>query len=331
MAVSVPSTLAGFGDLVSEDIQKIFVQRRMASEGGLGMDKVYNVSTSASYYNKDSSMIGTDTANFIGDNSSVVYDGLLQGYDKTYTTKKFGKGLKISDHLWRRGIEFRKITGIVDSLNDSLDDKIEKDAFDPLNNGYSTSYVDDDSQTVSTAGGDAVAFFSASHTREDGGTNWNNVVYDGTTYNMDFEYDALKALRRTASLVLNGRGQQTMFMPDTLVAKYGSTVQSRYEEMQAAISRNMIPGGNENDGAAKVGLPKLIVTKYLDNDAYWFAFDSSFKKDEYGLQWIWCEKPHLLEPELDYDTQLYKRQALMWYDRGANNMRNFYGSEGDNN
>lgn len=147
---------------------------------------------------------------------------------------------------------------------------------------------------------------------------------------MDCEYDALKALRRTAAAVKNGRGMQMMIEPDTLVCKYGSSVHSRYEELQAAISKNQIPGGPDNDGAAKVGLPKLIVSKYLDNDAYWFAFDSTKKNDRMGLQWIWAERPKLLEPELDYDTQLYKRQAYMFYDRGGNNMRNWFASNGTN-
>lgn len=173
-AISVPSTLAGFSDLYSEDIQHIFVQKRDESAGGLGMPKIYNVTTSLSYLNKDSSVVGTDTANFIGDNASVQYDGLVQGFDKTYTSKKYGKGLKISQHLWKYGVEFRKITGVVESLVDnSLNDKIEKDAFGLLDTGtastnFTTSYTDADGQTVSTAGGDSIAYFSASHTREDG-------------------------------------------------------------------------------------------------------------------------------------------------------------------
>lgn len=209
-------------------------------------------------------------------------------------------------------------------------EKVEDDGADMLNNSFSTSYTDSDQQTVSTAGGDTVAYFSASHTREDGGSNWNNIVYDGTTYSMDFEYDALKAIRRTAGLILSPRGQQLSFMPDVLVCKYGSSVHSRYEEIMGAISRSYIPGGNENDGAAKVGLPKLITLKYLDNDAYYFAFDSSAKGDKFGLQWRWSKRPSLDAPDLDYDTDLYKRKATMFYDRGANDMRSWVGSEGDN-
>jgi hypothetical protein len=51
-----------------------------------------------------------------------------------------------------------------------------------LDNSYSTSYTANDDAgnfTVATVGGDAVALCSASHTREDGGTNNNNIVYDG--------------------------------------------------------------------------------------------------------------------------------------------------------
>lgn len=327
MTVVVPSTLAQFGDLIDESIQTIAVKR---AELPSNIDKYFNVSNTTSYYDKDSSVLGTDKARFMGDNASVVYDAILQGYDKTYTQKKYGAALKISDHLWRYGIEVRKITDITETLMDGMKEKAEDDGADMLNNGFSSSFTDDDGQTVSTAGGDSAAFFSASHTREDGGTAWNNVVYDGTTYNMDFEYDALKALRRTAGLVLTGRGQQMGVQPDTMICKYGSSVHSRYEELMGAIRRDRIPGGNENDGNAAVGLPKLITLKHLDNDAYWFAFDSSMKGSKYGLQWRWSKRPSLDAPDLDYDNDLYKRKATMFYDRGGNDMRNFFASQGDN-
>lgn len=327
MPVTVPATLSQFGDLVDESIQKIFVKR---AELPLQMEKYFNVSDTTSYYDKDSSVLGSAKAHFIGDNGSVIYDAPIQGFDKTYTQKKYGDALKLSDHLWRFGVKFRDITNLTETLMDSMRAKIEEDAADMLNNSFSASYTDDDSQTVSTAGGDSVAYFSSSHTREDGGTSWNNKVYDGTTYNMDFEYDALKAIRRTAGLILTGRGQQMGVEPNALICKFGSSAHSRYEEIQAALSRNQIPGGFENDGAAKVGLPTLITLKYLDNDAYFWAFDSSMKGDTYGLQWRWSKRPSLDAPELDYDSDLYKRKATMFFDRGANDMRNWIGSNGTN-
>lgn len=324
---AVPANLSAFGDLIDESIQQIYTKRRDQPNK---MQQYFNVGNTKSYYTKDSSVISGGNVAFMGENASVQYDSPVQGYDKTYTQKKYGLGVKFTDQLWKFGLDMRGIAQRVDGLMDSVEERIEDDAADMLNNGYSTSYTDRDGQTVSTAGGDAVAYFSASHTREDGGTAWNNVVYDGTTYNMDFEYDALKAVRRTGGLVLTGKGQQFGVEYDTIVCKFGSSVHSRYEELQAALSKNMIPGGNQNDGAAKVGLPKLITLKYLDNDAYFFVFDSSKKNDTYGLQWLWSQKPTLDAPEYVYDTDEYKRKVTMFYDRGANDMRGWAASKGTN-
>jgi len=327
MSVLTPASLPAFADLIANDIQNIYVKR---SDRIAQMEKYFNVGMTNSYYQKDSSVTGVGKSKFVGMNASVQYDAPLQGFDKTYTQKKYAHGIEIDEQCWKYGINYRKITNIVETLADGDIDKIEEDAADMLNNGYSTSYSDSEKQTISTAGGDSAAYFTASHTREDGGTAWNNIVYDGTTYNMDFEYDALKALRKTASAVVGPRGQQLNSMPDTIVAKTGSSVQDRYEELLANFSKNAMPGGNDNDGTAKVGLPKAIFLKDLDNDAYWFAFDSSKKNDVYGLQWLWSEKPHMLAPEIVYDTQLYKRQSIMFYDRGGNDMRYWYASNGTN-
>jgi hypothetical protein len=165
MPVIVPATLGQFSDLVDESIQNIYVKR---GELPMQIDKYFNVKDTVSYYEKDSSVFGNAKAKFMGDNASVLYDAPLQGFSKTYTQKKYGDGLKISDHLWKFGIQFRKITGLVESLMDAMREKAEQDGADMLNNSFSTSFTDGDGQTVSTSGGDSVAYFSASHTREDG-------------------------------------------------------------------------------------------------------------------------------------------------------------------
>lgn len=327
MATIVPASLGQFGDLVDESIQNVF---NMRAEVLRQMEQIFNVETTSSYYDKDSSTIGGGRARFTGENASVVYDAPIQGFDKTYTQKKYTYGDKFTEHVWKFGFEARKLTDFVGGMMDAVDNNIETCAFGMLDNGWSTSYTDGDQQTVSTAGGDSVAYFSASHTREDGGTAWNNVVYDGTTYNMDWEYDSMKAARKTATAILDGKGLPLGINLDTLVCKQGSSVQDRYEELMGAISRNYIPGGNENDGAAKVGLPKLITSKYLANDLYWWAFDSSKKNARFGLQWRWSEKPNLLPAYLDYDTQEYRRQVKYFAERGANNMRSWVGSTGAN-
>lgn len=326
-SVSTPMMTAAFPDSLNKDIDELFYKGMEKQK--FSIDSYFHVTDGNDYYQKDSSFTGVEIAAFTAENASVVYDAPLQGYDKTFTQTKFTAGCKISDTLWRFGIKFRGIADKVDGLADAMTRKVDTDGAGMLDNGWSTSYSDG-TLTVSTAGGNSVAFFSASQTREDGGSNWNNICYDGTTYNMDFEYDALKALRKTAAAVLGPRGQKMNFEPDTLVCKYGSSVHDRYEELMGAISRNMIPGGDENDGASKVGLPKLITLKYLANDLYWWAFDSSQLNEKFGLQWKWSVRPTILPAETTYDSQEYKRQALMYYTRGANDMRCYYGSTGAN-
>lgn len=173
MAPIVPATLSQFGDLINESIQNIFVMR---SELPRKIDQYFNVSDTTSYYDKDSSVVGTERAKYISENASVIYDAPIQGFDQVYTQRKYGDGLKISDHLWKFGIQFRNITALVDAMMDAMDEKVETDGADMLNNGFSTSYTDDDGKTVSTAGGDSAAYFSASHTREDGKRSAVNLI-----------------------------------------------------------------------------------------------------------------------------------------------------------
>ena len=61
--------------------------------------------------------------------------------------------------------------------------KREKLCAERLDNGFeSTNYTHagaGGSRSITTSGGDALGAFDDDHTREDGGTNINNFVYDG--------------------------------------------------------------------------------------------------------------------------------------------------------
>src|SRR3990167_11289015 len=107
---------------------------------------------------------------------------------------------------WKYGIKKRKLESVVKDLDGSVRRKRERLTTDYLDQsmGATTSYsVTDDggNYTKSVTGGDALALINSAHTREDGGSNWNNQVTDGVTVNMVFELDALKAVYRTASLI----------------------------------------------------------------------------------------------------------------------------------
>jgi len=86
--------------------------------------------------------------------------------------------------MWYFGIKKRTLTRITTEARKAVADKREVLCADRLDNSFDTSYTVNDisGNYVSTiTGGDALAFISASHTREDGGTAWGNRVTDGTT------------------------------------------------------------------------------------------------------------------------------------------------------
>ena len=181
----------------------------------------------------------------------------------------------------------------------------EELAADRLDQSYNTSYTRSDdggSYSVTVSGGDAVAMISNAHTREDGGSNWNNRVTDGTTVNMDFDYDAVKAAHRTASLILDPKGRLMNINLDTFIFKTGTTNFFRAQEMLGAIlsgGKSSMPGSADND-ASGVPAYKVIALPYIStNTAYWWAFDSSMKGNMYGLQYkesqpITLESPHVV-------------------------------------
>lgn len=146
---------------------------------------------------------------------------------------------------------------------------------------------------------------------------------------MDMDYDALKALFRTASLVLDPKGNLMDIKPDTIVVKRGSSAFFRFQEIMGAVKRNRLPGGNDNDGSG-IGDLKLIVLPYLANDAYWFAFDSSMKNQMYGLQYKESQPINLEGPHVVFKTGEIQYKSTMLFDIGHNDYRSWFGSQGDN-
>ena len=158
----------------------------------------------------------------------------------------------------------------------------------------------------------------------------NNVVYDGTTYSLPFDYAGLKAAHRTASLWVDPRGNPMPGSVDTLVCKKGSSVAFKAKEIKKAIAAGKIPESNDNDGA---GVPdfKVIELDYLTQDAYWFMFDSSSAlSDEYGFQFIESEANNLDPVNVVYKTREMQFAGHTLFQLGHNDVaRCWVASAGD--
>ena len=85
--------------------------------------------------------------------------------------------------VWKFGIKKRDLDIRAQELKRADVRKREKLAAEYLTNGFeTTSYSHADqggNKTITTSGGDALGAFDDDHTREDAGTNMNNLVYDG--------------------------------------------------------------------------------------------------------------------------------------------------------
>lgn len=311
-------TLGQAADLVDKSIQNIWIK---SSSPEPQFKKYFNFRTTTDYYEKDSSLTGLAEADFTDENAQIVEDSPIQGYDKTYTQECVDIMMPISKKMWFFGIKKRQLESITSELKKSIVRKQEKLCAERLTNGFeSTSYTHygvNGAKTISTAGGDSLGVFDDDHTREDGGTNINNIVYDGTTYNLPFDYPGLKAAHRTAALWVDGRGNPMPGKLDTLVCKTGSSVAFKAKEILKAIQNGKIPESNDNDGS---GVPafSIIELDYLTQDAYWFMFDSSKMGPEMGFQFVESQAPTLSPVNTVYKTNEIQIKAGAMFALGHN-------------
>jgi len=333
-----PLSLSDAADLIDVSIQDIWL-KGSESESRI-FEQYYNVESGVSdYYMKDSSMTGLGYAGRIVENAAVTAQSPVQGFDKTYTQVQFGVLLSFTKFMWVFGIKKRNLENLTSEARKACTDLRELRCADRLDNAFATSYTANDisgNYSVSTTGGDGLAFISATHTREDGGTSWNNRVTDGTTVNMDFEYDALKAAHRTAALVPNPVGKPSNIALDTLVVSRGYSVDNRATEILGALSKGAIPGAFDHDGSFKNpqgGAPtyKIIRNPWITtNTSYWFMFDSSMKNSKYGLQYKESQPIQLEGPNVVFKTGEIQYKATMMFDIGHNDPRGWVGSKNTN-
>lgn len=327
-----PLNLSDAADLIDVAIQDIFLKG--SEKESRKYESYFNVETGVSdYYLKDSSLTGLGYAGRIVENAAVTAASPVQGFDKTYTQVQFGVVLSFTWHMWYFGIKKRNLERITDEARKACSDLRELRCADRLDNSFSTSYTVQDisgNYVATITGGDGLAMISASHTREDGGTAWSNRVTDGSTVNMDFEYDALKAAHRTAALVTGPLGKPTNINLDTLVVANGYAPHQRAIEILGAINKGWIPGSADRDSP---GIPqyKVIALPWITtNTAYWWMFDSSWKNQTYGLQYKEAKGIDLEGPNIVFRTNEIQYKATLVFDIGFNDPRGWVGSKNTN-
>src|SRR3990167_830626 len=331
----IPFALGHAADLTNVAIQRIWLKASSIQKVTY-FDKFFNVERwITDRLMRDSSITGLGEAARLPEQGIVVGEAPVQGYDQTYTQVEYGKLLSVTKQMWKFGIKKRDLESVTQELRNACLRKKETLCGDHIDNQSATSYtVSDDngnySRTIS--GGDGVAAASEAHTREDGGTNWNNEVYDGTTYNMDFDYDAIKAAHRTAALIRDGKGNLTDVNIDTLTVRKNFPNHFRALEILGAIragGTRSIPGESSNDAAGTPAFKVLPLPWINTNTGNWGMFDSGMKSLQYGFQLKESQPIQLEGPNVVFKTGEIQYKATEMYDLGFNDVRNHVFSDND--
>lgn len=328
--MSAPLNIGQAADLVDLSIQKVYTK---ASEPVLTYPKYFNVRQTEDYLEKDSSLSGLGEADFVDENGVILSDTPVQGYKKTYTQNMVGTIVSFTFKMWKYGIKKRDLDNAAKELKRSIARKKERLCAERIDNAFSTSYTHNgqgSSRVISVVGGDGLAAATNAHTREDGGSNMNNIVYDGTNYNVAFDYAGVKAAYRTAGLMVDPRGNPRIPDLNTLVCKKNSSVHFKAKEIKKAIESGKIPESNDNDGSGVMSF-EIVALEYLQNSGYWAMFDSAYAMtDEEGFQFVESQAPMLDPVNVVYKTKEIQTSATTLFDLGHNDVtRCWVFSKGD--
>ena len=328
--MSAPLNIAQAADLVDLSIQDVYEK---SSEPVVNYNKYFNVRKTEDYYEKDSSLSGLGEADFVDENGVIISDTPVQGYKKIYTQNMVGAIVPFTFKMWKFGIKKRDLDNVARELKASCARKKERLCAERIDNFGNATYVHNGqgaSRTFTITGGDGLQAGTSSHTREDGGSNMNNGVYDGTTYNLPLDYAGLKAANRTAGLMVDARGNPKVPTLDTIIVKKNSANAFKARELKKAIEKDRIPESFDNDGA---GVPsfEIIELEYMQNANYWVMFDSKIgMTDEYGFQFVESQPPMLDPVNVVYKTKEIQTSVTTLFDLGHNDVtRTHVFSKGD--
>ena len=151
-----------------------------------------------------------------------------------------------------------------------------------------------------------------------------------TNYNLAAGYNGLKALARTAALVLSPKGNQLQLNPTRIFVKKGSSAYFKFKEVQGAIKAGKLPETFSNDGSGVADF-ELIELQYLTSATAWHAIDPAYMNDRYGLQYKESQPITLEGPYVVFKTGEIQYKATAMWDIGCKDYRGHFNTDGSGN
>src|SRR3990167_11320588 len=198
------STRPTWPDLLDPRFRKIYGEE-LKSIPQVG-PSIFHVETFSRNIEKDSSASGLSKLIRRSEGQAISYEDEVQGFDVTYTHVEDSLGTSVSNKLWEDD-QFNVIKRKPANLAKAKVRTEEQMKADVFNYGFTAG-----GGGLSTfTSGDALALFSASHTREDGGATQSN------TTTSDLKESAIENALNGLRTQLDHKGQLVMVKGDTLI------------------------------------------------------------------------------------------------------------------
>lgn len=290
---------------------------------------------------------GLGMGQVITDGQVPSSDAPIQGYTKSFNQVIFTERARLSQQATY--FMFNSKDGA--KVDASLKDKILslKNSITQAKNFYmqsllaqgaSTSFTFAAINTVAVTAGtvvdtttaDGVAYWSASHLREDGGTNWSNLVSGSPV----FSFANLLAARTQHTAKKDGRGLPLIGSTlDTFVFQVNSSAYYLATSINGTIASGKYPSASPGTSGSFVDASPTASFKVIGTAAYgstapltgtsstnWFAFDSKMINKDTGFQYVQTLPITISDWKIDYVGNMdYVTTATEYCQFGAADLR----------
>lgn len=293
---------AHFSDLLTPGFRKIYDDN--FKEVPMMMEKIFHVNTSEKADEKDSAVGGFGLAVETAEGAPIDYEDVVQGFDTTYSHKKYTKGFKITQEMYDDDL-YSIMNKRPKALGRAMRRTAEDQASLVFRRAFNSSYL----------GGDGEELCSTSHDRSDGGTAQSNASSTGITLSETNLETAIIAMRNQ----LDEKGQKIDVYPKTLLVPIDLR-----KTAHLIVDSPMRQGTADNDANIYKNDFQVIDWIYLTSTTAWFLIDPSVHE----LNWFWRKRPEFKQDEL-FDTEVAVYKSTMRLSRGWSDWRGVWGSQGD--
>lgn len=274
-------------------------------------------------------------------------DAPIQGFTKSFNQVIFTERARLSQqatYFMFNSKDGAKIDGELKSkilsLKNALTHAKNFYAQSMLAQGASTSFTFAAINTVAVVAGtvvdtttaDGVAYWSASHLREDGGTNWSNVV----SGNPAFSFANIMAARTQHAAKKDGRGLPLIGSQlDRLVVQFNSAAHFLANSIKATLESGKYPSASPGASGSFVdanptGSFDIVALAPYGSTApltgtsstNWFMFDSKQVTKDTGFQYVQAMAMSISDWKIDYVGNMdYVTTATEYCQFGAADLR----------